>query len=194
MLAIVAVVAVLAGSYWNWVWQPAQDKITVLSMHADSLDAGNKIAKAEVDSGNAPKIRAQADLFAREWESDATSRAHGQSRCPGSLDAVSTAARQAGLDVSEFSPDGVVPGNGFDIYRFKLGVTGPYHQIAEFIANIGSLERIVEPINVVLAPSGRPPERRPRKDEALLDAHFDIQTYVAHASTPAPSPTPAKPK
>ena len=52
-------------------------------------------------------------------------------------------------------PDGVVNGDQFDTYRYKLAVTGPYHQVAEFLANIGSLPRIVAPINVALSPSTR---------------------------------------
>jgi type IV pilus assembly protein PilO len=82
-----------------------------------------------------------------------------------------------------------VNGAEFDTYRYKLGVTGPYHQVAEFLANIGSMPRIVSPINLTLAPTARTGELRPKKNEQLLDASFGIQTYVAHTSANPLTPT-----
>ena len=58
---------------------------------------------------------------------------------PPLLESISNAARRAGLDISELSPDGVLTGDQFDTYKYRLGVTGPYHQIAEFLSNVASL-------------------------------------------------------
>jgi len=71
------------------------------------------------------------------------------------------------------------------VLRDKLGVTGPYHRVAQFFANVGSLPRIVAPINVTVTPSGKATDSRQRADEQLLDAKFGIQTYVAHVAPPA---------
>ena len=120
-----------------------------------------------------------------------------ETEVPALLEEVSTASRRVGLDISEVAPEGVIPGDRFDTYRYKIGVTGPYHEIGELLANVGSLERIVEPINLSLLPSvhGQPPRGRVDQREAKLDAKFEIRTYVVHppdgvtqAGTPA-SPT-----
>ncbi len=126
-------------------------------------------------------MKQEADEFAREL--DVLRRlVPTENEVPALLESISTAARRAGLELSDVQPDGVVNGDQFDTYRYKLGVTGPYHQVAEFLANIGSLSRIVAPINVDLTPSNRAsPDRRPKKNEQFLDVHFGIQTYVAHA-------------
>jgi type IV pilus assembly protein PilO len=90
-------------------------------------------------------------------------------------------------------PDGIIDGDQFNTYKYKLGVTGAYHQVGEFLANVGSLSRIVAPINLTLTPSSRVGERKPKKDQQFLDARFQIQTYVARASVkPAAIPS-AKP-
>ena len=62
---------------------------------------------------------------------------------------------------------------------------GTYHQIADLLTNIGSLQRIVAPINVVLNPQSdaRIPKRTKQQN---LEARFEIQTYVAHAPPPPP--------
>ena len=80
----------------------------------------------------------------------------------------------------------MISGDVFDTYRYKIGVTGSYHRIAQFLSNIGSLTRIVAPMNLSVLPSGRDARTyRVRPGEALLDASFEIQTYVAKAPLPA---------
>ena len=84
------------------------------------------------------------------------------------------------------SPTASSNGDQFDTYKYRLGVTGPYHQVAEFLSNVGSLPRIVAPINLSLTPTTRGLANvKPKKNEQFLDAKFGIQTYVAHASDEA---------
>jgi type IV pilus assembly protein PilO len=116
-----------------------------------------------------------------------------ENEVPALLESISTAARHAGLELSDVQPDGIVDGDQFNTYKYKLGVTGAYHQVGEFLANVGSLSRIVAPINLTLTPTSRVGERKPKKNEQFLDARFQIQTYVARASVkPAAVPS-AKP-
>ena len=56
-----------------------------------------------------------------------------ENEVPALLESISSAARRAGLELSDVQPDGVINGDQFDTYRYKLGVTGPYHQVAEFL-------------------------------------------------------------
>jgi len=112
-----------------------------------------------------------------------------QNEVPSLLESISTAARHAGLELSDVQPDGVTNGDQFDTYRYKLGVTGPYHQVAAFLSNVGSLSRIVAPINLSVSPTSRTGEVKPKKLEQFLDARFQVQTYVAHVSEKLPVTT-----
>ena len=47
-------------------------------------------------------------------------------------------------------------GDQFDTYKYKIGVVGPYHQVAAFLANIASLPRIVAPINFMMPMAEKP--------------------------------------
>ena len=105
------------------------------------------------------------------------------SEVPALLEQVSTAARQTGLDISSVTPLGVVPGDVFDTYRYRVSVTGSYHRISQFLNNVGSLTRIVAPMNLQLNPTTRSSVTR-RSTEAALDASFEIQTYVAKTAVP----------
>ncbi len=181
-LVIVALLAVgLAAVYQQLVWTPKHEELHVLEMRLDTLDSLNRLARVEVAKGTSVKMKAQADTFARELEG-LRRLVPTANEVPALLESVSSAARRAGLELSEVQPDGVVNGDQFDTYRYKLGVTGPYHQVADFLANVGALPRIVAPINLSLAPTTRTGELKPKKNEQFLDARFQIQTYVAHPS------------
>lgn len=184
-LVIVALLAIgLAGVYQQLVWTPKNDELHTLQTRLDALDSLNRLAKADVAKGTAAKMKQEADAYAREL---AVLRrlVPTSNEVPALLESVSGAARRAGLELSDVAPDGVVNGDQFDTYRYKLGVTGPYHKVADFLANVGSLPRIIEPINLSLTPTSRVGEIKPKKDEQFLDAKFEIQTYVAHEA-PAP--------
>jgi type IV pilus assembly protein PilO len=183
-LVLVALVAVgLAATYQQLVWKPKNADLQTLSARLDTLDSLNRIAQADVRRGNAAKMKQEADEFARQL---AVLRrlVPTQNEVPALVESISSAARRAGLEFSDVQPDGIVSGDQFDTYRYKVAVTGPYHQVAEFVSNIGSLPRIVVPMNMQLQPTNRAGgELKPRKNEQLLDVHFQVQTYVAHASS-----------
>jgi type IV pilus assembly protein PilO len=181
LLLVTIVVLGLAAVYQQYVWSPKHVELNELAARLDTLDSLNRIAKLEVAKGSAAKMRREADQYGQEL-TVLRRLVPTENEVPALLEAISSAARRAGLEFSDVQPDGVISGDQFDTYKYKLAVTGPYHQVAEFIANIGSLPRIVAPINVDMKSSNHAnPDVRPKKNEQLLDVHFGIQTYVAHA-------------
>jgi type IV pilus assembly protein PilO len=105
---------------------------------------------------------------------------------PALLEQVSTAARRAGLDLAGVEPQPIIEGDQFDTHKYKVSVIASYHQLAEFLTNVGGLTRIVAPVNLALGPTNNPTvQRRVRVDGALIDSKFEIQTYVAKTAVPA---------
>ncbi len=192
-LVIVAMLAIgLAVVYQQLVWTPKNAELTKIEARLDTLDSLNKLAKLEVAKGTAAKMKVEAVAYSREL-GVLRHLVPTENEVPALLESVSSAARRAGLELADVQPDGVVNGDQFDTYRYKLGVTGTYHQVAEFLANVGSLPRIVAPINLALVPTTRTGEHKPKKDEQFLDARFQIQTYVAHGSVKPASATAGAP-
>lgn len=105
---------------------------------------------------------------------------------PALLEEVSTAARRAGLDVGGVTPQPVIVGAHFDTHRYAITILGQYHEIGEFLANVGSLARIVAPVNLSLVPGAGAPRttvRTATKDQ--LVATILLQTYVERTQAPA---------
>lgn len=184
IMVVVCVAALgLAGVYYQYLWSPKNDTLALRQTRVDSLIASNEIARREMARGNAGLVREEADQYGRML---------GQMRqlvptaneVPALIDNISTAARRVGLDLGPMEPLGVVSGDVFDTHKWKMSVTGPYHRVAEFLTNVGNLTRIVAPMNVTLTPTTRQTVKG-RPGEQLLDANFEIQTYVAKVAASA---------
>src|SRR5258705_4175685 len=150
----------------------------MLRARIDTLEAENDSAGAAVARGTVGKLKAEADEFGR-MVAQMRVLVPLANEVPTLRDQSSTAARRTGLDIADVTPLGVINGEVFDTYRYRMGVTGSYHRIAQFLDNVGSLSRIVAPMNLQLLPSARAGQQRPGPGESRLDATFEIPTYVA---------------
>ena len=192
MCLVVLVAVIVAVYYFMYPYAQTAERLAQVQTHVDSLDAQNQRAKAELAKGSVNELRAQAARYQRNLAIMRQLVPTGN-EVPLLLEQVSTAARRVGLDIGSIQPEPVVAGEHFDTYRYKLGIMGGYHDLAQFLTNVGSLTRIVAPVDLVLKlpSSGMIPQHR--KDEAVIQADVDIQTYVARTGpSPGEARTPVK--
>ena len=180
-MVLVCIVAIaLAGLYWMYVWSPKRVELGALSVRVDSLEVANDRARKEMATGSAEDLQAQADQYAHDLEIMRQLVPTGN-EVPALLEQVSTSARRTGLDLSAVEPQPVIEGDIFDTYRYKIALTGGFHAIGEFLTNVGSLTRIVAPMNLSLAPATNPniaAVKLKRPGTAAIETKFEIQTYV----------------
>jgi len=183
--AIGVAAVVLVVVYYMYVWDPKKEELNTSQLRLDSLQVINQRAKAELAQGKTNELKLEADRLTQDL---AVMRllVPTNNEVPVLLDQVSTAARRAGLDISDVQPLPSLAGDQYEAYKYRLSVRGAYHQIAALLTNIGTLQRIVAPINLTLAPAPNDP-RVAKKDRIQnLEARFEIQTYVARAPLPPP--------
>jgi type IV pilus assembly protein PilO len=179
IMSLVVVVSLLAlVGYYMYVWQPKQETLAKLEARVERLTELNEKIDREVKRGNLAKLKAEGERYRRDL-AVLRQLVPTRNEVPGLLEQVSTAARRVGLDLSDVQPEPVVTGAHFDVHRYRLGVNGDYHAVARFLTNVGSLTRIVAPINLQLTPSSKNLPRVLPKQHRLLEARFQIQTYVA---------------
>ena len=184
LLVIIAAIASVYAFY-TFRWTPVNDTLQASQNHVDSLDAWNRKAQNEMSKNSEKALLQQAARSAQSLQVMRQLVPTGN-EVPTLLEQVSTAARRVGLDVSDIQPQPVVPGDQFDTYRYSLRILGDYHSVAEFLTNVGSLTRIITPVNVKLLPPANPAfaaKLKRKKDDAIIQANFDIQTYVAKTAT-----------
>jgi type IV pilus assembly protein PilO len=190
MAAVTVVALLLTYGFYDYVWTPKTEELNATQGRVDTLLVSNQRAKSELAQGKTAELRAEAERYAQDLEVMRRLVPTGN-EVPALLEQVSTAARRVGLDISDVQPEPQLAGDQYDAYKYRLSVRGAYHQIGDLLTNIGSLQRIVAPINLTLAPtSGDQRKQRPRTQP--VEARFEIQTYVARTVL-APAPKTVKP-
>ena len=180
------------GGYFMYMFGDKAQEISTLEIHVAALDTMNTKVQHDVSSGAFDRARKQAAKFERDLRV-LDQLVPKTNEVPALLDQVSTAARRAGLELQDVAPAGPQPGEEFDTYKYKVGVVGGYHEVAAFLTNIATLDRIVAPMNLYLTVTQGKGEKHPKSGESLLDAKFDIQTYVAHNGVPLAGSESTKP-
>ena len=191
LLVVAVLFLALVGVYGYMVYLPKNAELAALDERVEKLQELNDKAKREMAKGSADELRAQAQQYRANLDLMRQLVPTGN-EVPALLEQVSTAARRVGLDISEVNPEPVIPGDQFDTYRYQINVIGDYHALAEFLANVGSLTRIVAPINVnVSTTTGNRAAKgaRPSKQDVALELKFQIQTYVARNAPRNAPPT-----
>ncbi len=177
LVAIIAAIGIMYA-YYTYLWEPKDTELGASQTHVDSLVVLNQRAKSELAQGKTQELKAEAERFANDLEVMRRLVPTGN-EVPALLEQVSTAARRVGLDIADVTPLPLLQGDQYDAYKYRLSMRGDYHQIGTLLTNIGSLQRIVAPINLTLAPvnTGAPGNKRARVQP--VEARFEIQTYVA---------------
>lgn len=181
ILVFVAVLAALAtGAYWYFIFQGKSVEIAEKSERLETVVSLNQKARTELARGNVGQLRAQLTGYRQNLELIRT-LVPTSNEVPSLLEQVSSAARREGLDIAAVDPHPVIEGEQYDTYRYDIGVVGGYHALGAFLANVGSLQRIVAPVNLKLTPptNQAAAQNKKRKNLAPIEARFQIETYVA---------------
>jgi type IV pilus assembly protein PilO len=182
MLAVGVAGIIGAFAFWNWVYSPKNEALDLTREHIEKLDASNQRAKAIMARGSVEQLQEESKRLQANLDLMRTLIPTGN-EVPALLDQILGAARRTGLEFSNFAPTATVQGESFDTYRFRMSMQGSYHQIGELLTAIGSLRRVIVPVNVSLGASTTREARANRPDERILTANFDIQTYVVRTTT-----------
>lgn len=189
-LGISIVAVALAVVYYMYPYTKREADIETTAARLETLTDANKKAQHEFKGSSLDALRRQAaenratlTVMRRLVPTD--------NEVPALLEEVSTAARRAGLDVGGVVPEPVIPGEQFDTYRYKVTIIGGYHQFGAFLANVGSLARIVAPVNFQLAVGNGAGIRTTLKaanasNREGIASTITLQTYVERTKPAAP--------
>ncbi len=180
-----------AGGYWYGLFEPKRVEIHEIRVRLDTVDSLNKLAKAEIAKGNTKEINATTDRSRADLAKLRTLVPVG-AEVSALIDQISNSARRANLDIGTVEPMPVIEGELFDTHRYRMRLTGPYHDIATVLANIGSLPRIVSPVNLQLTIPTLGPTVKVVPGKQTLVATFELQTAVVRTAPPKAKPKPKR--
>jgi type IV pilus assembly protein PilO len=169
-----------AGAYWNFLYTPKSAELDLREERVEALVEMNRKAQLEMAKGNVSELRAQLAEYQENLALIRTLVPQGN-ELPSLLEQVSTAARRVGLDLASVDPQPVVEGSTYDTYRYNVSLLGSYHDLGTFLTNVGTLTRIVLPVNLTLQQPSNPTAAKSHQkpDASVVEARFQLQTYVA---------------
>ena len=157
----------------NYVYSPRATEHAALETRLQSLQDQNRTARLLVEQGGEAAVEERLAAY-RDQLVQVEGLIPSSEELPDLLDAISTEAQRTGVDLALIQPTGAVAAEFYTRRTYDLAVLGSYHDIAEFLTRIGSLPRIITPIdlNVTLL------DEISRDGNPRLEARFSIETYV----------------
>jgi len=174
------VLGLIAGGFFYFLYLPNHQDLTKLQQkHQDlqkDLREDQKIAK------NLNRYRSDYQTMKKELE-NALKELPNKKEIPSLLTAVSSLAKDNGLDVLRFKPGQETPQGFYAAVPVSLTIVGSYHELGQFFASVGNLSRIV---NVNDLDLGKP---KVSENRTLLTVNFLATTYRFLDESEIPQPT-----
>lgn len=160
-----------------------KEQIAAMQDTVKHLEAQTDSAKRELARGTVEDLRHKLESY-RSSLALLRRLVPERNEVPNLLDDISTRAKIRGVNLAEVSPlpeeQGPAP---FTTYKYNIKVMGHYDQIGEFLGDIASLQRIIVPVDLTIAPASAASAKvLGDSSGAMLEARFQIRTYVKSAS------------
>jgi type IV pilus assembly protein PilO len=148
-----------------------------------TLDAATDSAKKELARGTVEDLRKRLETY-RGSLALLRRLVPERNEVPNLLDDISSRGKIRGVTLSQVVPLPVEPGPvPFDTYKYNMSVIGHYDQIGEFLADVASLQRIIVPYDLWVAPANASAAKALNDTTgSLLEAKFQVRTYVKSPS------------
>jgi type IV pilus assembly protein PilO len=160
-----------------------QEQVAAVRDTIARLDAATDSAKKELARGTVEDLRKRLDTY-RGSLALLRRLVPERNEVPNLLDDISTRGKIRGVTLSQVVPLPVEPGPmPFDTYKYNMSVIGHYDEIGQFLADVASLQRIIVPYDLSVAPAQSTAAKALNDTSgALLEAKFQVRTFVKSSS------------
>jgi type IV pilus assembly protein PilO len=158
---------------------PRTEEIEQREARLEELETKNNVAAAIAQRGG-PELERRLAIYEQHIQR-LEQLIPTAEEVPRLLNSVTSRAQAVGVELTAYRPAGDEAGEHYSRRVYEISVLGSYHDIGGFLAEIGSLERIITPTSVTLLP--QPAETRDGSQRLL--ASFRIETYVLPELGPA---------
>ncbi len=165
---------------------PAQrDRLTALK--ADYDRKSTDLARARATVSDLPRFEAEYDRLHERWIK-AAELLPTDRQVPVLLRRITLAAQQTGVQFVMFRPNDTKVQDHYTELPLQLSVTGGYHQVGSFVAELSNMRRIITVSNLQLKANPKA-----ETDGSSVAVEFTASAYSLNASGAAePAPAPAK--
>jgi type IV pilus assembly protein PilO len=185
-LAILVAGAALGVFYFTHLmpfgFQNSRDQIS--SLRADYEKKSSELARARASVADLPRFEAEYDQLHQRWEL-AAELLPTDRQLSTLLRKITLAGQQTGVQFVMFKPGGQRPSEYHTELPVQISVTGPYHNVGSFLAELANLRRIVTVSNLHLVTNTK-------AEDGTTTAEFVASAYSLNTSPVANTGAPQK--
>jgi len=168
----------LLVAYWNFVHAKDKERIAAAEQRLETLETKNAAARAIAARGG-PELEKKLAIYEQHM-ARLEELIPSREEVPELLHAMELRARESGVELALLKPEAQTQVDYYTKQVYAMSVIGAYHDVGRFLTAVGSLPRIVTPVELEL----KPRNETDKLGRMKLDAQFKIQTYIL----PAPAP------
>lgn len=158
--------------YWYFLHGNYTAEVSQMQARIESLDSQNRIAQARATRGGR---ELEERLKQYEEHIGVLERlVPSEEEVSGLLHQLAQRAEDNGVELARMTPGEESAAGYYNRRVYDVVVFGSYHKVAQFLSDIGSLQRIITPIDLTL----RDRQELDRNGDRRLEASFQIETYV----------------
>ena len=164
-----------AAVYYQLFHKQTRTEIEELTTRYEDLQSKNDLARTRSNPETIRNMQQKLALYEQHMKR-LEQLIPLREQVPELLYNVTERAQESGVDHALIKPEAEELGEFYTQQTYTMRVVGSYHAIGRFLAQIGSLPRIITPTQVTIAVT---PNTNLNRTEGLrLQADFKIQTYI----------------
>ncbi|MFQ5541405.1 MAG: type 4a pilus biogenesis protein PilO [Candidatus Binatia bacterium] len=142
---LAGIIFLLIGLDWSFFYSPRSLQISQLQEQIDNV-RGELVRKRKLTE-DMPKLERQLQGLDRMLKK-AVAQLPGRKEIPELLSSISAKAREAGLEILIFRPQGETPQEFYAEIPVDIVVRGGFHNVVTFFDEVGRLSRLVNVRNI----------------------------------------------
>jgi type IV pilus assembly protein PilO len=168
LLGVIPILLLFA--YWYFFHGARAEEVANARARLETLEQNNNTARAIAQQGSSEDLARRLELYQEHMERLEQLIPSGE-EVPDLLNMIASRAEASDVQLALMRPEEDVAAQFYRRVTYEMGVVGSYHDVGEFLAEVGSLPRIITPIDLNL-------RRREGAAGNQLEASFRIETYV----------------
>lgn len=178
LIVVVLLAILIVYLFYSQIYKPNVKTIETLQARKSKIEAELQQAREAVS--RLPEIQRQYVILMRKWE-QAQQLLPSAKELSTLLKNIQNVGYEAGVRFNTFKPSTAAGDSLYSQIPVSMTVTGNFHQLAWFLANIGNLPRIVTSSNVKVIPNS---DAKERSRDLTIKADLTTTTYIYIGQAP----------
>ncbi len=136
-----------------WTFPKGSEHIAEMKAQYEQKSA--ELARARASVADLPRFEAEYEQLHQRWEL-ASELLPTERQLPTLLRKITLAGQQTGVTFTMFRPGGMKPSDYHTEMPVNVSVSGDYHSVGSFLAELANMRRIVTVSNLKLTTNARP--------------------------------------